>query len=48
MTTWYWLLLAPSTGARPFLIALAVMALIAGAEFWWLRSASRKGPEARG
>jgi DMSO reductase family type II enzyme heme b subunit len=42
LTTWYWLLLAPSTGARPIVIALVVAGLIAAAELWWLRSAGAK------
>ena len=42
LTTWYWLLLAPSTGAWPLVVALIVAALIAAAELWWLKSASAK------
>ena len=41
MTTWYWLLLKPPTGARPIVFALAVVLLILGAEVWWARSARR-------
>ncbi len=42
LTTWYWLLLAPSAGALPVVIALIVAALIAAAELWWLKSVSAK------
>jgi hypothetical protein len=42
LTTWYWLLLASPAGLRPYLGALAVMVLIVGVQFFWLRSASRK------
>ena len=42
MTTWYWLLLAPAAGSKPFLAGLIAMVLLAGGEFWWLRSATRK------
>ena len=42
MTTWYWLLLKPPTGSRPYLAALAVMILIAGAQVWWARGAARR------
>ena len=42
LTTWYWLLLASPAGLKPYLGALAVMILIAGVQFFWLRSASRK------
>jgi DMSO reductase family type II enzyme heme b subunit len=47
MTTWYWLLLKPPTGPRPYLVALAVMILIAGGQIWWARSAAirRRDPE---
>ena len=47
MTTWYWLLLKPPTGSRPYLAALAVMILIAGAQVWWARGAAwlRREPE---
>ncbi len=40
MTTWYWLLLKPPAGPRPYLAALAVMILIAGAQVWWARDAA--------
>lgn len=42
MTTWYWLLLAPAAGAKPYLAGLIAMVLLVGGEFWWLRSARRK------
>ena len=45
MTTWYWLLLKPPTGSRPYLAALAVMILIAGAQVWWARGAARRRRE---
>jgi len=45
MTTWYWLLLKPPTGPRPYLVALAVMILIAGAQIWWARGAARRRRE---
>ncbi|MFQ5954066.1 MAG: ethylbenzene dehydrogenase-related protein [Kiloniellales bacterium] len=42
MTTWYWLLLKPPTGMRPYLSALAVIVLIGAAELWWARGAAGK------
>ncbi len=42
MTTWYWLLLKPPTGATPFLAAFLVILLFGGGQFWWVRSASKK------
>jgi len=42
MTTWYWLLLKPASGYRPFVAALAVMCLFAGGLLWWARSAAAK------
>ena len=42
MTTWYWLLLTPPTGMRPYIGALVVIGLIAGAELFWVRSAGRR------
>ncbi|NOY16075.1 MAG: c-type cytochrome [Gammaproteobacteria bacterium] len=40
MTTWYWLLLKPSTGAMPIIMALVIAGLFAGALLWWARSAA--------
>ncbi len=40
MTTWYWLLLKPDTGAAPAIAALVVVLLLIGIQFWWVRSAS--------
>ena len=42
MTTWYWLLLAPAAGSKPYLAGLIAIVLLVGGEFWWLRSAARK------
>jgi len=39
MTTWYWLLLKPSTGSKPLIAALMVIGLFAGGLLWWARSA---------
>jgi hypothetical protein len=44
MTTWYWLLLKPPRGSRPYLGAAVVIFLVVGAQFWWVRSAARKKP----
>ena len=44
MTTWYWLLLKPDTGAEPFVWALLAMGFVAAGQFWWIRSAGRKKP----
>lgn len=41
MTTWYWILLKPKAGLDVYFIPLLVMAIIAGGEFLWLRSASK-------
>jgi DMSO reductase family type II enzyme heme b subunit len=43
MTTWYWLLLVPPAGSKPYLAGLIAIVLLVGGEFWWLRSARRKG-----
>ena len=48
MTTWYWLLLKPPTGTRPFIVALAVIVLIGAGEAWWARGASRKPSDGQG
>lgn len=42
MTTWYWLLLKPSTGAKPMLTAIAVALLIGAILVWWGRSAATR------
>ena len=42
MTTWYWLLLKPATGAKPLVTALIVMGLFVGGLLWWARSATKK------
>ena len=44
LTTWYWLLLKPATGSRPFVMALVVTLLVAGGLIWWARSAARRSP----
>jgi DMSO reductase family type II enzyme heme b subunit len=46
MTTWYWLLLKPPTGAKPLIAAFAAFSLVIAAQFLWARSASRKSPAA--
>lgn len=40
MTTWYWLLLKPETGSKPFIMGLLVALLSGGGLLWWARSAS--------
>ncbi|MEN8198392.1 MAG: ethylbenzene dehydrogenase-related protein, partial [Pseudomonadota bacterium] len=45
LTTWYWLLLEPPTGAKPFIVAIAVMLLIVLGEFWWVRGAAARRRE---
>ena len=42
MTTWYWLLLKPATGAKPLITALIVAGLFVGGLLWWARSATKK------
>ncbi|NIP72465.1 MAG: c-type cytochrome [Gammaproteobacteria bacterium] len=42
MTTWYWLLLEPAEGARPYLAGLIAFVMLLGGELWWLRGATRK------
>jgi len=42
MTTWYWLLLKPATGAKPLITALIVMGLFAVGLLWWARGATKK------
>ena len=48
MTTWYWLLLKPETGFRPFIVAILVFGLVVGIELRWSRSAAagKKGDKA--
>ncbi len=40
MTTWYWLLLTPSSGAKPLIFAIAVALLMGGVLVWWGRGAA--------
>jgi DMSO reductase family type II enzyme heme b subunit len=40
MTTWYWLLLKPSSGATPLIAAIVVALLVGGVLVWWGRSAA--------
>ncbi|MHA1601343.1 MAG: ethylbenzene dehydrogenase-related protein [Alphaproteobacteria bacterium] len=42
MTTWYWLLLKPSTGAQPVIFAIIVTFLIGGVLVWWGRVAATR------
>ncbi|MBT5110767.1 MAG: c-type cytochrome [Rhodospirillaceae bacterium] len=42
MTTWYWLLLKPATGARPMIFAIVVTFLVGGVLVWWGRSAAKR------
>ncbi len=42
MTTWYWLLLKPSTGAKPIIAAIIVALLIGGVLVWWGRGAAAR------
>jgi DMSO reductase family type II enzyme heme b subunit len=42
MSTWYWLLLKPSTGAKPMIVAIVVALLIGGILVWWGRSATAR------
>lgn len=46
MTTWYWLLLKPDTGARPLIGGVLVVLLIAGLLVWWARSAGPRSGKA--
>jgi DMSO reductase family type II enzyme heme b subunit len=41
MTTWYWLLLKPDTGATPAISAIVVILLLLAIQFWWVRSAAQ-------
>ncbi len=42
LTTWYWLLLAPSAGAKPYIGALAAAALIFALLIFWARRATSR------
>lgn len=42
LTTWYWLLLEPPTGLRPYVVGFVVVLLIVTGEAWWARSAARR------
>jgi DMSO reductase family type II enzyme heme b subunit len=42
MTTWYWLLLKPPAGPKPFVAALVVIVLLGVGELLWVRTASRR------
>lgn len=42
LTTWYWLLLEPPTGLRPYIVGFVVALLIVAGEVWWARSAARR------
>ncbi len=41
MTTWYWLLIKPDTGAKPLIAGVIVALLIAGLLLWWARNAAK-------
>ena len=44
LTAWYWLLLEPAGGSKPFVLAFGVILLIGAGELWWARgAAARKG-----
>ena len=45
MTTWYWLLLKPSTGARPLISAIIAALLIGGLLIWWGRGAAARSED---
>ena len=42
MTTWYWLLLRPATGAKPLIAALVVALLLGAVLLWWGRGAAAR------
>jgi len=41
MTTWYWLLLKPDTGATPAISAIVIILLLLAIQFWWVRTAAQ-------
>jgi DMSO reductase family type II enzyme heme b subunit len=45
MTTWYWLLLKPTTDAKPLFIAVIAALLVGGILVWWGRSADTRRRE---
>lgn len=45
MTTWYWLLLKPTTGAKPIIGAVIATFLVGGILLWWGRTAAAKGTD---
>jgi DMSO reductase family type II enzyme heme b subunit len=45
LTAWYWLLLEPPTGSKPFVVALIVALLIGTGEVWWMRAAAARRRE---
>ncbi len=47
MTTWYWLQLKPSAGAKPMIAGIIVAVLIGGILLWWGRSAAAKSAGAQ-
>lgn len=42
LSTWYWLLLEPSTGSKPIIAALLAMLVVFGLLFFWARGATRR------
>ncbi len=45
LTTWYWLLLKPPSGSKPYVVALVVVLLIGAGEVWWARGATARRRE---
>ncbi len=45
MTTWYWLLLKPSTGSRPLIAAILAALLIGALLIWWGRGAAARSED---
>jgi len=41
LTTWYWLLLKPDTGATPAISAIVIILLLLAIQFWWVKTAAR-------